>query len=42
MTDDWPDDHPLRPARGVWNALLYSIPIWALILLAAYLLTRMM
>jgi hypothetical protein len=35
-------DDPLGPSKGLCNALLYSIPIWALILLAAYLLTRMM
>jgi len=34
------NDDPLRPSRGIFNALLYSIPIWALILLAAYLLAR--
>lgn len=40
MTDDWPDDHPLRPARGIFNACLYGIPIWGLIILAVWLIVR--
>ncbi|WP_428483593.1 hypothetical protein [Rhodopila sp.] len=32
------DDHRANPSRGIVLALLISLPIWALIALAAYLL----
>lgn len=35
---DCASDDPLAPARGIFNGLLLSIPVWALIALAWWLL----
>ena len=34
-------ENPLGPARGIWNALLYSTVLWALIIWGAYVLMHL-